>query len=204
VTSTDPVSTREAILDAALTAFSRRGYDGVSIAEIAGEVGIAKASLVHHFPTKESLYREVFSHAMVGWATVVEEAVHSEGPTEGWSQVDHVVSAGFRFFEQNRDFVRLVRWEALSFDSHLGVDLGAALRPMFERAVNHLTREMGEGNLRKLDPEQLVISGLGAVLSYFSDLPFIEGLLGRDPLDPELLQARLDHIRDLFRMALEP
>lgn len=194
-------TTREAILDAARTAFAERGYDGASLGDIAAAVGIAKASLLHHFANKEELYASVFERLLEEWFVKVEEAL--DGPWEGWTEFDHVLSAGFEFFAENPDIVRLVRREALD-GSHFSVDLGATLRPLFFRAVGYLEGQMKEGNFREHDPEQLVISGLGAVLSYFSDLPFIEGLLGRDPMGEAELVRRQDHIREFFRAALEP
>ncbi|MGK2929028.1 MAG: TetR/AcrR family transcriptional regulator [Acidimicrobiales bacterium] len=197
----DPSSTREAILDAARTGFAERGYDGASIGDIARVVGIAKASVLHHFANKDDLYTAVFERLLAEWFVKVEEAV--DGPWDGWVQFDRGLTAGFEFFSENPDLVRLVRREALD-GSHFGVDLGATLRPMFEQAVGFLEAQMKEGTFRQHDPEQLVISGLGAVLSYFSDLPFIEGLLGEDPLSDELLVRRRDHISAFFRSALEP
>ena len=197
----DPSSTREAILDAARTGFAERGYAGASIGDIARVVGIAKASLLHHFPNKDELYTAVFERLLAEWFVKVEEAV--EGHHQGWTQFDRGLTAGFEFFAENPDLVRLVRREALD-GSHFGVDLGATLRPMFEQAVGFLERQIKEGTFRDHDPEQMVISGLGAVLSYFSDLPFIEGLLGRDPLAPEEIERRRNHIREFFRASLEP
>jgi TetR/AcrR family transcriptional repressor of nem operon len=47
--------TRQSILDAAETLILTRGYNGFSYKDIADVVGIRKASIHHHFPSKEDL-----------------------------------------------------------------------------------------------------------------------------------------------------
>jgi TetR/AcrR family transcriptional regulator len=48
-----------AILDAARKRFAYYGYSKTTMDEIAGDVGLGKASLYYYFPTKESLFRAV-------------------------------------------------------------------------------------------------------------------------------------------------
>jgi AcrR family transcriptional regulator len=201
--ATEPVlSTRDAIIVEARRCFAEHGYEGTSLNEIAEAVGIRRPSLLHHFPSKDAIYAEVFRISLVEWSERVEEAV-GRG-LEGWQKVDLVITTGFRFFQENPEFIRIISREALDDGANLGIDLGASLRPFLQRAMGWFEHEIAAGRFRRVDTEQLLITGYSVMFGYFSEAPFLSSLLGRDPMSAEALEARLQHVRNLFHVALSP
>ncbi len=51
--------TGERILDAALTSFAQKGYEGTNLLDIAVSVGIVKSAIYRHFSGKEALWNTV-------------------------------------------------------------------------------------------------------------------------------------------------
>ena len=53
-------STKERIIDTAITLFSDRGYEKVSMRDIAGTVGIKASSIYNHFLSKQDILKSVY------------------------------------------------------------------------------------------------------------------------------------------------
>ena len=64
----DKGNTRDEILNVALNLFSVNGYEATSISQIAGAVGIRKASLYSHFSSKQEILDNVVESVLKGYA----------------------------------------------------------------------------------------------------------------------------------------
>lgn len=55
------MTTKEKIIDESLTLFSKKGYSGVSVREIASAVGIKDSSLYKHFSSKRDIFDTILA-----------------------------------------------------------------------------------------------------------------------------------------------
>jgi TetR/AcrR family transcriptional regulator len=60
----DADKTRAALLDAALRVFADRGFEGASIREITGAVGVGHNLVRHYFGSKDDLWRAAVRHGL--------------------------------------------------------------------------------------------------------------------------------------------
>jgi len=65
--------TRETIRAVALELFSSRGFEQTSLREIAERVGLTKASLYYHYPSKQALLIAIVDPVITGWRTIADD-----------------------------------------------------------------------------------------------------------------------------------
>ncbi len=80
------------ILDRAAGLFARRGYAKTSIQDVADAVGLSKAGLLHHFPSKDALHEAVLALADAHGRRVLDEvAPLAAGPARDRRAVELLV-----------------------------------------------------------------------------------------------------------------
>jgi AcrR family transcriptional regulator len=181
----DPQRTRERILAAALAEFSAHGFAGARVARIARRARINKRMLYHYFGDKEDLFREIFDKKLQersGWVT--------EAPAD----LGASLAAWFEMACEDRDFIRLIQWEALRTGERT-VIREQERRAAFASAVSDLRDRQRRGLLPgALDPGQLLLAILGLV-AYPLAFPQVTRLVtGKSPSDAGFRKHRAEFL----------
>lgn len=74
----DKEARRRVFLDAVRTLFARQSFDGVTMADVAKEAGLAKGTVFLYFPTKEALFLAVAEEEANGWLDEVDKALGAQ------------------------------------------------------------------------------------------------------------------------------
>lgn len=80
--------TKDKIFDAAASLFSRKGYNGVSMREIAREVGIKESSIYNHYKNKEEILSSLFDYLVESLKKVRPSVGEIEGMLDYMSVED--------------------------------------------------------------------------------------------------------------------
>src|SRR6185369_11130010 len=97
---------REQILDAAFHTFTRRGYRDTAVDEIATAADTSKGGVYFHFPTKESIFRELMRTTADKLVGKVERAVAAE--TDPIAQAEVAIRTVLATFAGHRTMARLL------------------------------------------------------------------------------------------------
>jgi AcrR family transcriptional regulator len=194
----DAQRSRELLLNAAEELFSERGYDGVSLSEIAAAAGLSRGTPNYFFGSKEQLYRSVLERVFADRQAATAEAV---APVVEWCRRDgdsgglrRALAAGMegymRFLLERPAFARFITWEELAGGRRLreADRRSTALSDAFSE-VRSVARRRRLGPFRVEDAVLLFISLTFSPLAHRHTLL---ASLGRDLTDP---QVRKRHIK---------
>ena len=92
--------TRQTISDAATTMFATRGFDHVTVSEVAARVGVSEKTIYNYFPTKESMVLDNADDTLAELA----QALRERGPDESLTEaVLRALETDMRRFDEVSD-----------------------------------------------------------------------------------------------------
>jgi TetR/AcrR family transcriptional regulator len=183
-----PRTSAERIFDAAEELFCERGFDGVSVRDIALRAGVQKALVFYHFATKEELFDAVLSRYYQAHRRALEGALAA--PTGVRQRLRGMIDAYLGFMASNARYARLVQAQLSNPATH----------PLIEKSFTPLYRFV-EDTLAELAPRegrasarQLFVTFAGAVISWCTYAPLLSGVWCADPLTGAMLDERRAHL----------
>lgn len=106
-------STRQRIIAKAGEIFAQHGYGGTSMRDVAEAAAVSKASIFHHFKTKDALYGAVLdSFSLDNFQRVIKDAPPSGESVE--DRIAYIVSKHLEVLIQSPAHTKLLLLEAIS------------------------------------------------------------------------------------------
>jgi TetR/AcrR family transcriptional regulator len=181
---------RQQILDVAERLFAARGLHGTSVRDVAGELSIPTASLLHHFPRKQRLYGAVLERIAEQLVEVIERG--TEGPGDHAAKLRRLTRRFWRWSRARPDHCVLLLRDMLDRGASIEEAGRLPLAPVIERFAAFLREGRAAGAFRPVDPVMFVVHLAGSVSYFGVALPVLSRVVGRAP--PTLVR---DYRRDL-------
>lgn len=181
--------------------FAERGYEGASMGDLAEEVGIRKASLFHHFESKQALYADVLNSLLSEVARAISSS--TEGGLPYPEQADRIVDSLNDLLFHSPYAARLLLREAMNINPETRDVFLGALRVVYRTGVDFIERGQQERAFTSgLSAEHAVLSLVGVLALPFGMPGTMEPLYGASPFNDSFLEIRKREVRLQTRLLL--
>jgi len=192
------VDARDRIVEAALSVFAQRGFDGATTREIAKEAGVSSALIHHHFKDKETLWNLVGQRISEEFVDAITSSIAPDlrGTGDGARQM---FVAYMHYWRKHPRALRFQLWRVLGAPADERKARSKQLNQLF---VPEVKAAQDAGHVRGDVPAGLLMITMGGLTQYFlhSDVETNDALAvtGARPMTDE--QA-LDYLWGLIAAA---
>jgi TetR/AcrR family transcriptional regulator len=171
----------EHILAATEKVFSKYGFEGATMNQLAAAAGLPRANLHYYFGTKEGLYRAVLEGILALWLEdAAEWIVPKHHPAEGLAGY---VRAKMAHSRQRPDASRIFAGELLRGAPHIMMYLGIELRNRVAELARVIEGWSALGLMDPVHPVHLLFN-IWAMTQTYADFDVqIRAVLGKVSLD---------------------
>jgi AcrR family transcriptional regulator len=140
------------VVDTAARLFHERGYQGISMDDIADAVGITKGALYHHFDSKAEILTAIYEEA----ADLILARTHKHSGGEPAGQVLRALIRDIlEVIDEHRDYITVyyqeMRWLSEWLSRGDARRIQAKVRAYIDFVDGVIERGVGEGTLKPID-----------------------------------------------------
>jgi TetR/AcrR family fatty acid metabolism transcriptional regulator len=184
---------RRVILRAAVEVFSRKGYHGCRIQDVAKEAGVAYGLVYHYFKNKDELLESVFASGWQGFLGRVEAEIARDHHVA--SRVRGVVSVAFEAYRRDPRAVKVLILEVGRSPAGGAVNRGSAFSQVIVGAAQMFSEAQQRGEMpAHLDPTLCATMLFGSIEMGLTS--FVMGLLDRR--DDAAIDRARDQVAETF------
>ena len=201
----DAAATQEALIAAAVNEFSRNGFAGARVDEIARVAGVNKQLVYHYFDSKQGLYLVALESV---YAEIREKekslSLDALAPLEAMTQL---IAFSFDYLAEHPEFLALLTDENRNQGAHIleSERLQKMHSPFIEMLEATLERGVAQGVFRAdYDAINLYISIAGISYFFFSNNHTLSAIFGKPLGSRGALVQRRRHVIEFALNALRP
>ena len=173
------------------------GYEGVSLQAIADSVGVAKQTLLYHYPSKDALRRAVLEHVLEHWRGTLPAML--QAVTSGRRRFSALTEELVRFFSSDPDRARLLSRELLDNPTDTRRLVVESLRPWIMLVAQYIREGQQIGLIHEnVDPESYVLHVVILVIANVSSMSTLAMALPSEGHNPRDAEQR--HLAELIRL----
>lgn len=158
----EPTATRDLVFKAGAEAFSRSGFEGVGVDDIARAAGVNKAMLYYHFKNKLELYREIVRDMLRAASASVVAIAESDAPPA--TKIERFIETLATMRDARPWFPPLMMREMSAGAPHLDPDTLMLMRAVFMSFGRILEQGVQSGAFRKVHPVLAYVTILGPMM----------------------------------------
>lgn len=161
-------SRRADILKAAEKLFAERGFHGATMSDLADVSEFSVGTLYKFFKSKEEVYYILILEKLDLFHRKLETEVNQH--SAGLVQIRVLIAASLHFFQENREFFKILILERANLESSVEAALAGELRKKYRTTLTIFKRVMEKaihkGEIPKSNPEDLAYALVGILNSF--------------------------------------
>src|SRR5215831_11094664 len=167
----DPKATRASLLAAAASLFASRGFDGVTVAEVARQAGTNKALISNHFGGKLQLYRTILRETFAELLSRVEPLRADARPPDQVLR-EFIAIVGDTAGSRRPHLSRMMLREVIAGGPHLDQEILVYPMRAFAVVREIIERGVRERVFRPVDAVLTHLSLVGSLVFFFATVDF--------------------------------